>query len=511
MQKIEDSFSETHRSSNGNLKAINEIEIIKHLDFVKSKKAHLYTFSRGNNWGYGAKTPITHNNYTLDLSSMNQILQFDPDLGLVTLEPGVSHGQLAEYLLAQGDEWICPVHGGGPSCSVVGNALERGFGITPIQDHFSAVQSLRAILADGTIYDSSFESMKLSQIDQAFKWGIGPYLDGIFTQSNYGIVTKMTIQLAAKPEHQIVIVQKIKNGTSLNLVVQAIREIQKSFKGQISGVNLMNRERLASMMAEYPEELKSQSVALTQEHYDSISLQNDITDWTLLLSVVGNKSVVQALSSSIQKHLKEVPGKMLVVNQSRLRLLEILSNLIPKIGVYDLKNTAVSLRGVFNILNGKPNNTALKLAYWLNEKKADLQTELLPDVDDCGIIWYSPLIPMKGDVVQQFLLNTEKIAQKYQINNLITLTSFDALCFEVTFPILYNMKNPTAEKRAREFYLEVLAENQKIGCHPYRMPTFAMESLKQYKNSPFYQVSRRIKFAMDPEGILSPDRYVFMD
>ena len=34
---------------------------------------------------------------------------------------------------------------------------------------------------------------------QAFKWGYGPYLDGIFTQSNYGVVTKMGMWLMPAP------------------------------------------------------------------------------------------------------------------------------------------------------------------------------------------------------------------------------------------------------------------------------------------------------------------------
>jgi 4-cresol dehydrogenase (hydroxylating) len=34
---------------------------------------------------------------------------------------------------------------------------------------------------------------------QVFKWGYGPTLDGMFTQSNYGICTKMGFWLMPKP------------------------------------------------------------------------------------------------------------------------------------------------------------------------------------------------------------------------------------------------------------------------------------------------------------------------
>lgn len=36
---------------------------------------------------------------------------------------------------------------------------------------------------------------------QSFQYGYGPYIDGIFTQSNFGIVTKMGLWLMPKTEH----------------------------------------------------------------------------------------------------------------------------------------------------------------------------------------------------------------------------------------------------------------------------------------------------------------------
>jgi hypothetical protein len=36
---------------------------------------------------------------------------------------------------------------------------------------------------------------------QSFQYGYGPYIDGIFTQSNFGIVTKMGLWLMPKTDH----------------------------------------------------------------------------------------------------------------------------------------------------------------------------------------------------------------------------------------------------------------------------------------------------------------------
>ncbi|HEX5269289.1 MAG TPA: FAD-dependent oxidoreductase, partial [Gemmataceae bacterium] len=112
----------------------------------------LYPISRGRNWGYGSANPVTDDCVVLDLSPMTAVLAADGELGLVTVQPGVTQRGLKDYLDERRLDLLVPIHGGGPDCSLVGNALERGYGIPPITDHFSAVLSLAAVLPDGTVY-----------------------------------------------------------------------------------------------------------------------------------------------------------------------------------------------------------------------------------------------------------------------------------------------------------------------------------------------------------------------
>jgi hypothetical protein len=54
---------------------------------------------------------------------------------VVTLEPGVTQARLHEFLCDGKYPYLVPVTGAGPNCSIVGNAIERGYGITPWVDH----------------------------------------------------------------------------------------------------------------------------------------------------------------------------------------------------------------------------------------------------------------------------------------------------------------------------------------------------------------------------------------
>ena len=85
---------------------------------------------------------------------------------MVTVQPGVTQGALREYLDRHDLPFLVPVTGAGPTCSILGNALERGYGITPYADHFASLMSVNAVLADGTQYRSPLSEMGGEQVDR---------------------------------------------------------------------------------------------------------------------------------------------------------------------------------------------------------------------------------------------------------------------------------------------------------------------------------------------------------
>lgn len=58
---------------------------------------------------------------------------------------------------------------------------------------------MEVVLANGDVYRTGMGGVPGSNTWQIFKWGYGPTLDGMFTQANYGICTKMGFWLMPKP------------------------------------------------------------------------------------------------------------------------------------------------------------------------------------------------------------------------------------------------------------------------------------------------------------------------
>src|SRR5690606_24446345 len=71
---------------------------------------------------------------------------------------------------------------------------------SPYRDHFGAHCGMEVVLANGDIVRTGMGAMPNAETWQTFRWGYGPWVDGLFRQSNLGIVTKMGFYLMPRPE-----------------------------------------------------------------------------------------------------------------------------------------------------------------------------------------------------------------------------------------------------------------------------------------------------------------------
>src|SRR5579872_5976494 len=162
-------------------------------------KIPLWTISTGKNLGYGGAAPLLSGSMVLDLKRMDRVIEVNDKNHYALVEPGVSYFDLYRYIHDKGLKvWIDPPDPGWGS--LVGNALERGGGYTPMRDHFDAHCGMEVVLANGELVRTGMGALPNSKTWQQYKYGFGPYVDGIFSQSNFGVVTKMGFWLYPEPE-----------------------------------------------------------------------------------------------------------------------------------------------------------------------------------------------------------------------------------------------------------------------------------------------------------------------
>lgn len=477
----------------------------------------LYPISTGKNWGYGTSLPAStdKNIILLDLGRLNNICHYDNELGLVTVEPGVTQQQLSNFLVQHNYPYMVPVTGAGPECSILANAIERGYGITPYTDHFSAVTSVEGFWANGTPFQSAIAELDHSEeksVDKTFKWGIGPYLDGLFTQSNLGIVSQVTLRLAnIKPDFISFFIQ-LPGDNLLEDAVPLIREILQNYEGIVGSINLMDQRRILSMFANNPNENDRHKV-MSDLEVKRLSKVIDAPSWTIVGSIYGSTAIVKAVQKDINALFKQIPCRKMYSNSLLIKVAnkvfnhcpQWLINLAPKLSVLSAQLTSF-YKGK-EIMLGTPNKVALNLAYWRHKNRHEFQElELSPEQDGCGLLWYAPLITMKKDKVREFVTFIREICPKYNIEPFITFTLLKHDCVDSTIPIVFDLTNKQAVTDAHNCLEFLMREGQKKGFIPYRLNVDQQIRILD-KESHFWRTVNILKDSLDPKNILSIGRY----
>ena len=489
----------------GVVQPISPDEVITLVRLAAESAIPLYPISTGHNWAYGEAHPARDGSIIVDLARMNRIIAFDPESGLLTLEPGVTQRQLDAFLQQHRYPFLIPVTGAGPDCSLLGNALERGYGITPYADHFSAVMSLEAVLPNGTLYRPMLDLMGGQSVNRAFKWGLGPYVDGLFTQGNFGIVTQMTLALAPRPERIEAFFFSVKTDDDLESAVERIRQTLREVGAITGSINLMNRHRVLAMAEPYPRDRLSPEGLIPADVLEELARRHQATAWTGVGAMYGHPRLVAAARPIIKRLLRPVTARLVFLTPGLVGSLHRWAEKLPLMQQKPLAKTLATLAKTMRLFAGQPSEIALPLAYWRSGQPPPAGEPMNPARDGCGLIWYSPLVPMQPAAVRAYTEMVGRICRAHRIEPLITLTSVSDRCFDSTVPILFDRADPAAIDRAHACYDALFAAGQAMGCVPYRLGVQSMALLNEHDAVP--DLLKRLKQAVDPQGVIAPGRY----
>lgn len=473
-------------------------------DCVRIANRHrvpVYPVSTGKNWGYTSGAP-TSDAVLLNLSRMNRILDFSEELAYVTIEPGVTQGQLYEFLQSRRSKLWIDATGASSGCSMLGNTVERGFGHTPYSDHFAHSCNFEVVLPEGEVIHTGHGAMPGSKTAPLYRWGTGPFVDGIFSQSNFGIVTRMTLWLMPAPECVEAFFFRIDHADGLAPVLDALRPLRMDGTLQ-SACHIGNDYKVLSGLQSYPWEATRGKTPLTPEALLPFANEFNFGVWNGSGALYGTKSQLKEARRLLKGALAGKVSKLQFLDERKLKLLSRFSGIAKLFVSWDLNRALELLYPLFGLIQGVPTAQPMKSCYW--RKHAFDEADMDPDRDRCGLIWCSPLSPLKGAEVRQMTDICISTLLQHGFEPMISLTLLTERTVGCVVSIIYDRDVPGEDERAQTCHEELLKRLVASGYYPYRLGIQSMAVMQHA--GPFGHFLQRLKKELDPEHILAPGRY----
>ena len=451
----------------------------------------LYTISTGKNLGYGGSAPAYSGSVVLDLKRMNRVLEVNEANAYALVEPGVSYFDLYRYIKERGLKvWIdCPDPGWG---SLIGNAVDRGGGYTAamFRNHFDAHCGMEVVLPNGELLRTGMGAMPGAKTWQQYKSGYGPWIDGLFSQSNFGVVTKMGFWLMPEPEAYLSGTVEVFRHDDLGPFVETLNYLENS--QVFTGMPFLGSPILGSMVP--GESARSQP---TGELAALLSMPGGPPKaaleaycqkvgkglWGVQLNFYGPAKVIRAQWEHCQEKFGAIPG-------ARFQDGELMR----------LPLTDAQLERAHKVSFGVPNLSIFFIG---------ARTETSPPGE--GHIWFSPIIPRTAEAIFEAQRVFGEAARQFGLPmSPIALPSTywqRAFIFIFGFPITHD---PAVNKKSREAFKALVKIAADHGWGEYRTaPAYQDAILDTYSfgDHALRRFNETLKDAIDPNGILSAGRY----
>ncbi len=291
-------------------KSVEEIQAI--LRIANQFQIPLWTSSQGRNNGYGGAAPRVAGAVVLSLRRMNRVLEVDEESAYVLVEPGVRFFDLYDHLRAVGSRlWMSvPDLGWG---SVLGNTLDHGMGYTLTGDHAANQCGMEVVLANGDVLRTGMGGMTNAKAWQVYKRGFGPSADGLFMQSNFGIVTKLGMWLTPEPECYMPGWLTLRRDGDLELLLEALRPLM--LRGIITNQPMIINAVCAASAFTGREQWFSGEGPIPEEVVDRIAAQPGFGRWVMRFALYGDEHIVERQREIVTDAFGRIPGAELTFSK----------------------------------------------------------------------------------------------------------------------------------------------------------------------------------------------------
>ena len=438
-------------------------ELAQLLVLCNREKIPVYTYSKGLNWGLGSRLPVQNGCILIELSRMNRILEINEAFHYAIVEPGVSQGELSVEIRRRGLKVMLNVTGSSPDASVLANMLERGSGF--LAHRIDDLKGMEVLLADGRSIRSGYWEEQGQREIFHYPIGTGPDWRGLFSQSNFGIVTKAVVNLHPRLEVQKMLWCKV-DEARLPAMMEGLGELYRR-KYLVSVTHIGNDKRMKI------------------EHGGA----DRQSTWTSFGMVQGSPEFMAFLEQEIPRQI---------------------GSRCMSLGFFTEAEAEVAGIGpVYGCNVGIPTDYFLKAMYRSEDLNPD-DFNLQIDHGPLGMLCCLPVLPLEASSIAACLEILDSIYRDFGIQPATTLNPMNDQCLESVINIYFRRDDAEGVKKAHAANREMSHRFYRAGFRFYRLDVRLMQEFFRKDHSQ-QLLFNQWKEALDPNRILSPGRYEMLE
>ncbi|GJM35128.1 MAG: 4-cresol dehydrogenase [Saprospiraceae bacterium] len=453
----------------------NRHEVEKIIATANEYKMALFPISSGRNWGLGSKLPVEDRvTAIVDLKYMNKIIEVNTTFNYAVIEPGVTQEQLYRYLEENHISLMINVTGSGKATSIAGNIMERGVGMS--RQRTKDLRGLEIVNGNGMVVETGFghysQSHNANSQPIFYTHGLGPDLTHAFTQSNFGIVTKLIIDLLPKEDVTVSLFQF--ETSKMSKILDAMKELRiKNIIGDCFEMDSHNDPRLADL-------------------FFSDVMHNNDNMWYAWGAFYGSEEWRMLIQKEIKSRVEKYCAGVHFFDSTK-----------------NWEEYSEPVRIRLKIQSGIP--TDYSLITMAKAYNIDLKNETDMDIDQHkqvpGFVCALPAIPFDGQAVKEIIQTVESISDKMGITPALTFSLIGEYSLEGFFRVYFNRSNVSEVMQAHEWNKVIHETLEAKGIYPYRVNNAQMAHFVNRPENSFWETVKKIKSVLDPNTIIAPGKY----